>query len=362
MTGIATRLELGPTGSDAHTYFYHIDIIRFICALMVASFHFCYISSVTDFGILWPFTWFGWVGVEVFFVISGLVIANSANGSEAGGFVKGRLLRLYPSDWICASITLIVAYVSGGIDLVLPYIRSMVLSPKGPWISTVYWTLSVEISFYGVIFVMLIFRNFNRVNRLAAALASVSAIYLFATTFGFLREQERFNVILIRHGCFFAIGIWIWLSTVRPLSLGERLGVGVAVLASMAEIRLTALKFLPRERLSEGNILVPIVLWCIYCLCDCFFHDCISSSSQTIPGQDPDLGSYDLPTLPCSRYQRPRTNRLSHTPRYGKMGGPRRRHTFDHPLELCCCAARSSCAPWIFDCTQSHRYESGGGV
>ena len=41
-----------------------------------------------------PFTWFGWVGVEIFFVISGFVIANSATQSSPGAFRLGRVLRL----------------------------------------------------------------------------------------------------------------------------------------------------------------------------------------------------------------------------------------------------------------------------
>jgi hypothetical protein len=66
-----------------HPYFRHVDTIRFFCAIMVMSFHFCYIDSVANYRMLWPFMWFGWVGVEVFFVFSGVVIANSAHGATA---------------------------------------------------------------------------------------------------------------------------------------------------------------------------------------------------------------------------------------------------------------------------------------
>src|SRR5258706_15154943 len=50
-----------------------------------------------------PFTWFGWGGVEIFFVISGFVIANSASRSSPTEFLLGRALRLYPAVWVCAT-------------------------------------------------------------------------------------------------------------------------------------------------------------------------------------------------------------------------------------------------------------------
>ncbi|MGD5438086.1 hypothetical protein QUS99_22630, partial [Xanthomonas citri pv. citri] len=55
-----------------------------------------------------PFTWFGWVGVEIFFVISGFVIANSASQASPGEFLLGRALRLYPAVWVCATATFLV--------------------------------------------------------------------------------------------------------------------------------------------------------------------------------------------------------------------------------------------------------------
>src|SRR5712675_1260110 len=60
-----------------------------------------------------PYTWFGWVGVEIFFVISGFVIANSASKSSATEFLVGRALRLYPAVWVCATATLLVLVLFG---------------------------------------------------------------------------------------------------------------------------------------------------------------------------------------------------------------------------------------------------------
>jgi peptidoglycan/LPS O-acetylase OafA/YrhL len=74
----------------------------------------------------------------------------------------------------------------------------MTLLPKGPWISTVYWTLSVEVCFYSLVFLLLIFKRFRDIGWLAMALAGVSAAYNFAVTLGVLRELDTLNVVLVR--------------------------------------------------------------------------------------------------------------------------------------------------------------------
>ncbi|MEO8322014.1 MAG: acyltransferase, partial [Bradyrhizobium sp.] len=69
-------------------YFSLLDPLRFVAALGVAVFHLMfwssswssinaplgferYVAADVQFPSVAPFTWFGWVGVEIFFVISG---------------------------------------------------------------------------------------------------------------------------------------------------------------------------------------------------------------------------------------------------------------------------------------------------
>src|SRR3954454_12380212 len=79
-----------------------------------------------------PYTWFGWVGVEIFFVISGFVIANSASTSSPGGFLLGRALRIYPAVWVCATATFLILLLFGSgpaSELILPYVHAMLMVP-----------------------------------------------------------------------------------------------------------------------------------------------------------------------------------------------------------------------------------------
>src|SRR6516225_4175235 len=97
-----------------------------------------------------PFTWFGWVGVEIFFVISGFVIANSASKSSPAEFLLGRALRLYPAVWVGSTLTFIVLLLfarGSASEFIVPYLRAMLLFPKGiggQWIDCIYWTLTAE--------------------------------------------------------------------------------------------------------------------------------------------------------------------------------------------------------------------------
>ncbi|MFQ3191222.1 MAG: peptidoglycan/LPS O-acetylase OafA/YrhL [Paraglaciecola sp.] len=53
-------------------YYYGLDLVRFFSALIVAIFHLTWKTEDTEI-----FAHFGWIGVQIFFVLSGFVIANS---------------------------------------------------------------------------------------------------------------------------------------------------------------------------------------------------------------------------------------------------------------------------------------------
>ncbi|WP_426424837.1 acyltransferase family protein [Bradyrhizobium genosp. A] len=254
----------------ARPYYYEIDLIRFVSAVLVVGFHLGYLNrGAADYHPVWPVTWCGWIGVEIFFVISGLVIANSASNATPLGFLKGRCMRLYPAAWCCATLTLLVVGVN---HTNLPsYLRSIILLPKGPWIDDVYWTLSVEICFYAVVFLLLVYQRLSMKVDLASLAFAMTAINMIGILVlagkqcgifdadGATKLVDHANLIFARHGSFFALGIWIWLSTVRSLTVWDKLGFSLALVAGAVEILLRGAEFVPFQ--NRLWLLQPLIVW-----------------------------------------------------------------------------------------------------
>jgi peptidoglycan/LPS O-acetylase OafA/YrhL len=217
-------------------HFAGIDLIRFFAASYVCSFHLTFSAwadpyARTQVGAFAIYakekfsTTFssGWVGVEIFFVISGFVIALSAEGRSPLAFAKSRLFRLLPTMWVAAPL-LSAIWLASGMPLawVLPrFLGSLAFQPLGPWVSGVFWTLQVEIVFYGLICILLLYGRFNLLEEFAALVAALSGLFWIIYWVGepldpgyFIIEKLARHqvgaVLLLRHGAFFALGIFLW--------------------------------------------------------------------------------------------------------------------------------------------------------
>ena len=273
-----------------------LDPLRFAAALGVAIFHQMfwswawssigvpgserYVAADVLFPSAAPFTWFGWVGVEIFFVISGFVIANSASESSPTEFLLGRALRLYPAVWVCATATFIVLLLFGSgsaSEFVLPYIHAMLLVPEGvtgQWLDCVYWTLAAEMAFYGLVFCAMLTKKIT-LRHLAWGLTIYSAVFnafaLVVLSWATPSDIPYLVVLMFRvpcaafllsHGCFFALGIWLFISANRKLTALDRVAVAVTCLSGAAEIYFFASFFLTSiPAISGQSPLVPIMVW-----------------------------------------------------------------------------------------------------
>ncbi len=139
---------------------YILDGLRLLAALMVVLYHYTSLSGGWNrdprvlFPVLEPITRYGWLGVEIFFLISGFVICMSTWGRTVGDFLVSRASRIYPAYWVAIGLT-------ASVVMLWPQVRSvagpeavftnltMLQQGLGVWdVDGVYWTLFIELKFY----------------------------------------------------------------------------------------------------------------------------------------------------------------------------------------------------------------------
>ena len=138
--------------------------LRGIAALAVCMFHFTKGFMAED-GFARELFKNGWMGVEVFFVISGFVIPYSLLDTSFAfkhyaKFFKKRVLRIEPaylvSVVLIVGLNYIAAMVPGfagdpfgiSFELILQHIGYLVEFFNNEWLNPVYWTLAVEFHYY----------------------------------------------------------------------------------------------------------------------------------------------------------------------------------------------------------------------
>lgn len=260
-----------------------LDLVRFSAAFLVACYHLFYlpnerdapseVTAILGFGhgvpALSGMAWFGWIGVEIFFVMSGFVIALTSQTQGPFGFLKGRFLRLYPAVWICATCTLVAALtVKPPAEMIQPYLHSVTLFPFFPYVDVVYWTLGIEMAFYALVFAILLSGQRQWISKSFFLLGLAStlfwALWIVETVTGrsilHALPQRLLQLSLLQHGCFFAIGGLLWLRKHRRTSLVETLLAALFLATCLVEIGFHAQSSL------TGGPLVPCLVWLAFVL------------------------------------------------------------------------------------------------
>ncbi len=97
----------------------------------------------------------GRFGVALFFLISGFVVPFSIAGERPLlHFAISRLFRLYPAFWLALAVLTLTAWLSGDRPPAAAVLANMTMAPPlfgQPWLSPIYWTLFVELVFYGLV-------------------------------------------------------------------------------------------------------------------------------------------------------------------------------------------------------------------
>lgn len=147
----------------ANTRLIELDGLRGVAAVMVVIYHYFFRYDEIYGHVGLPVDWAQWGswGVQIFFIISGFVIYWSLNKLDNSiDFVVSRFARLYPVYWFSVFFTFFVVFLFGLLgrevsisDALLNLL--MVHEYLGvSHVDGVYWTLTVEVTFYFWIFLI----------------------------------------------------------------------------------------------------------------------------------------------------------------------------------------------------------------
>jgi peptidoglycan/LPS O-acetylase OafA/YrhL len=172
---------------------------------------------------------FGYLGVELFFVISGFVVLWSATGRTTGAFARARVVRLYPEYWLSVPFTTVVFLLTGTLESrvsLRDFALNMTMLPQylgAPFIDGVYWTLGVEVKFYVLLGALIALRQIGNIERWLLGcllLMCISVIYPL--------HPAVDAVLIAPYGSLFAGGGLLYLVFDRGWTVPRALGVFVA--------------------------------------------------------------------------------------------------------------------------------------
>ena len=137
-----------------------IQALRGLAAMMVVLTHIYSMElKYSPDQLLGAWSYYGGLGVDLFFVISGFIMVHVTRdlqtGADASGlFLLRRVLRIYPLYWVVSFAVLAVylyrpEMVFSGIDSAPDLVKSFTLWPDSrPPLLAIGWTLTFEMMFY----------------------------------------------------------------------------------------------------------------------------------------------------------------------------------------------------------------------
>ena len=238
-----------------------IDLLRVIALGSVVAFHYLYSAiargrtpNVSESPIM-GWAQYGYLGVELFFMISGFVMLSSTKNISAGTFLKKRFLRLYPMYWIALLLIFLVSQFGiwqrpGLVAEDLYY--SLTMAPTAfshEWLDPAHWFLARQLQFY--LFMLLVLTL-----RLGKYLPSIfpwwAIIGLVWNTFGF----EQFDIWYL-NGFFALIAGGAIISSIRESGFSQMRTAGlIASYAWALSSRVDLVPWLDKNRGPGHSALV----------------------------------------------------------------------------------------------------------
>jgi peptidoglycan/LPS O-acetylase OafA/YrhL len=254
-----------------------VEELRGLAAMAVVLFHahegghIPLLMSYLPAWIRWPIE-NGHLGVSVFFVLSGFVIAHSLAGRDitypfAGRFVLRRLVRLAPPYWFAIALAIVFAVISAHVvnDKAMPeftlaqilahllYLQDILGYAQ---INPIFWTLCLEVQFYATYALMLALarddQSTTRLNQRILIICAMAALVSLLWPLGLADTQP-------------------WSGSFLPFWFSFLLGVGAHASWKHPEIKpfylgyvaiVFAFGMLHRNEVTVTCALTALVLYC----------------------------------------------------------------------------------------------------
>lgn len=245
----------------------NISTLRGIAALSVCMFHTAGTGSLHSAGLLDKFSFifqYGYLGVQVFFVISGFIIPYSLYKSNYTvntfpKFMLKRYVRIAPAAWVSILMMMLfywlpVLFFNKYLRVSFPEMYSFKNIPTNllfiapffhvPWILSVLWTLNIEFQYYlfiGILFPIIMGKKTS--SYLLIVLFSMSGWVYKIICNGNYDEGAASATLLFYHAPLFCMGIVTFLYKIKNITTTEYficmflfLGIGLASMNYPREI------------------------------------------------------------------------------------------------------------------------------
>jgi peptidoglycan/LPS O-acetylase OafA/YrhL len=195
-----------------------LDLLRLAAVLPVLLFHYGFRGAAADgfTNVSLPeiqgLVKYGYLGVQMFFVISGFVIAYSADGRTATDFAIARIARIYPGFLFCMTVTFVLTLAFGAPQLttsVGQWLANLfIVAPalKAPFMDGAYWSIVYEITFYAWVFLLILIGWFrHRIDIIVLLWLVLSLVNEIVIGSSVLRR-----IFLTDESGFFAAGLLLY--------------------------------------------------------------------------------------------------------------------------------------------------------
>lgn len=193
-----------------------LDGLRLAAALLVVAHHLVRgpwgVPPEHLFGGLASVASYGWLGVNLFFLVSGFVICLSSWGRGLGEFAVSRIVRLFPAYWLGVVLTTAVLAAWPVLRGPLPApesLANLTMLQSGLGVTDQdwsYWSLGAELRFY-LLFAIVVWLGVT-CRRVVYFCAVWTVVAVFSTTWD---QRWIDNMIVPEFAPYFVTGVALFL-------------------------------------------------------------------------------------------------------------------------------------------------------